>query len=126
MTEDVVAVFIPIVFLVCVAAVLLGRYKYRLKERIAVQETIRGAIDKGHQLTPDLVAQFGNVQPKDADRRRGFIAISLAIAIAVFSFAVDDGKPEMALLGIAAFPLLIGFAYLLLHRMDARERVRPA
>jgi len=115
--EDVVAVFIPIVFFICVTAVLALRYKYRLKERMGAQATIREAIDKGQELTPELVRQLGDMQPANADLRRGMISIAVAIAVGVFAFAVGDSGAKTPLLGIAAFPLLIGIAYLILHRM---------
>lgn len=124
--EDVVAVFIPIVFFVCVAAVLGLRYKYRLKERMGVQATIREAIDKGQALTPELVRQLGDMRAENADLRRGLISIAVAVAVVVFAFSVGDGDPKSPLLGIAAFPLLIGVAYLILHRMQGPSNASAA
>ena len=126
MAEDVVAVFIPIVFFVCVAAVLALRYKYRLKERMGVQATIREAIDKGQELTPELVRQLGDMRPENADLRRGMISIAVAAAVAIFAFTVGDSGAKSPLLGIAAFPLLIGVAYLILHRMKGPSGVATA
>ena len=64
-----------------------------------------------------LVRQLGDMQPANADLRRGMISIAVAIAVGVFAFAVGDSGVKTPLLGIAAFPLLIGIAYLILHRM---------
>ena len=113
--EDVIAVSIPIVLFVAVAAVAAARLRYRHLDRLAAQETIRSAIERGQALTPELVAQLTEPDPKNADLRRGVVSIAIAIAIAAFAFAVGEDDAVGPLTGIAAFPLLVGLAYVGLH-----------
>ena len=113
--EDIIAVFIPIVLFVAVAAVAAARLRYRHLDRLAAQETIRGAIERGQALTPELVAQLTEPDPKNADLRRGVVSIAIAIAIATFAFSVGEEDAVGPLTGIAAFPLLVGLAYVGLH-----------
>jgi hypothetical protein len=113
--EDVIAVSIPIVLFVAVAAVAAARLRYRHLDRLAAQETIRSAIERGQALTPELVAQLTEPDPKNADLRRGVVSIAIAIAIAAFAYFVGEEDAFGPLTGIAAFPLLVGLAYVGLH-----------
>ncbi len=47
---------VPIVFLLSFAGFFCVRLRYRHLDRLAAQETIRGALERGQPLTPELVA----------------------------------------------------------------------
>jgi hypothetical protein len=113
--EDIVALSIPIVLLLCIAGVSVLRLRYRHLDRLAAQETIRGAIERGQVLTPELVAQLADLDSKHADLRRGVISIAVALAIVAFAFAVGEEDAVGPLTGIAALPFLLGLAYVGLH-----------
>ena len=55
--------------------ILLGVFFWlRYKGRNATQETIRMAIDKGQELTPELIDRLGHPKPaKNRDMRLGVI-----------------------------------------------------
>ena len=55
----------------------------------------------------------------DADLRRGVILLSVAVALAVFGYFVDDARSP--LIGIAAFPGMIGVAFIGLHIRAAKR-----
>jgi Domain of unknown function (DUF6249) len=109
---------VPVVFLLSIAGFFSLRLRYRHLYRLAAQETIRGAIERGQPLTPELVAQLTGLDPSNGDLRRGVISIAIAIAIGAFAFAVGEDDALGPLTGIAAFPFLIGIAYLGLHRFS--------
>ena len=115
MSDDAVGMFVPIVFLLSIAGFFCLRLRYRHLDRLAAQETIRGAIDRGQPLTPELVAQLTGLDAGNGDLRRGVISIAIAIAIAIFAFAVGEDDALGPLTGIASFPLLVGLAYLGLY-----------
>ena len=80
-------------------------------------DRVRLALDKGHELSPDLIDRLGHPKaPKDKDFRLGIIWLAVAIGIAMFSFGVPEEDATGPLLGIAAFPCVIGIAYLILHK----------
>jgi hypothetical protein len=106
---------VPVVFLLSVAAFFCLRLRYHHLDRLAAQETIRGAIERGQPLTPELVAQLTGPGAGSSDLRRGVISIAIAIAIGAFAFAVGEDDAVGPMTGIAAFPFLIGVAYLGLH-----------
>jgi len=107
---------VPIVFLLSFAGFFCVRLRYRHLDRLAAQETIRGALERGQPLTPELVAELVGKDAPNGDLRRGVISIAVAIAFCAFAFGVGEDDAFGPLTGIAAFPFLIGLAYLGLHR----------
>ncbi len=90
--------------------------------RQATQETIRKAIESGQQLTPELIKALGAPRrQKGGDLRWGLIWLAIALAFAIFGamfLFVDDGDANEAvpvMMGIAAFPGMIGLALLGVH-----------
>ena len=95
---------------------------FRLKARREMQDTIRVALDKGQDLTPDLIDRLGSPKkPKDRDFRLGIIWLAVAIAIALFSLAVPEEDATGPLLGMAAFPGVIGIAFLILNKFAKQD-----
>ena len=96
---------------------------FRYRNRRDMQQTIRMALDKGHELTPELVDRLGHPKaPKDKDLRLAVIWLALAVALVLCGVFVPDPS-GYALKGIwagAAFPLCIGLGYLILWL--ARDR----
>ena len=105
-------------FAVIGPVVLVGLFFwFRLKTRREMQDTIRVALDKGHDLSPELIDRLGHPKaPKDKDFRLAVIWLAAAIGIALFSLAVPEEDAMRPLLGVAAFPFVIGLAYLVLNK----------
>jgi len=90
---------------------------FRYRGRSDVQSTIRAALDKGQELSPELIDRLGHPKPaKDKDMRLGIIWLSLAIALVLIGFAVPEPDALRGLLAGAAFPFCIGVAYMILHK----------
>jgi len=104
-------------------AILLGVFFWlRFRARREMQDTIRIALDKGHELSPELIDRLGHPKaPKDRDFRLGIIWVAVAIGLALFGFAVPEEEATQPLLGIAAFPFVIGMAYLILNKFAKRD-----
>ena len=89
-----------------------------------MQQTIRLAIDKGLDLSPELIDRLGHPKAsKNKDLRLAFIWLSLAVGLALCGFAVPDpsGNALRGCLSGAAFPFAIGIAYLLIWRYAGRD-----
>ena len=115
--------FIPIVMFAGLTIVLCLFFWFRYRMRNDMQQTIRTAIDKGQELTPDLIDRLGNPQaPKDKDLRLALIWLALAVGLALCGLAVPDpsGHALQGTLAGAAFPLAIGAAYLIMWRFTER------
>ena len=115
--------FIPIVMFAGLTIVLCLFFWFRYRMRNDMQQTIRTAIDKGQELTPDLIDRLGNPRaPKDKDLRLALIWLALAVGLALCGLAVPDpsGHALQGTLAGAAFPFAIGAAYLIMWRFTER------
>lgn len=115
---------VPSISMISLGVILFFFFYYRYKTRAAVQETIKTALDKGNELTPDLIDRMtGPKVGPERDLRRGMIAIAVGVGFAILGFMVDDGDDTVRpLIGVGAFPFLIGLAYMLMWFFSGRER----
>jgi hypothetical protein len=108
--------FISLAVVLCA----FGWLRYKTKE--GMQQTFRAALDKGQELTPEIIDSLGHPKAsKDKDLRLGILWIAVAIGLAAFGFGIpDEDDVARIFMGIAAFPLFLGLAYLILHRFSDR------
>jgi hypothetical protein len=101
-----------------VTVVLCTLVWFRYRGRNDVQETIRAALDKGQELSPELIDRLGHPKPaKDKDLRLGVIWMSIAAGLVLIGFAVPEPEALRGLLAGAALPFSVGVAYLVLHNI---------
>jgi len=114
---------IPIVMFISMGVVFCMLFWFRYKTKEGMQQTFRAAMDKGQELTPEIIDRLGHPKPaKDKDLRLGVIWIAAALGIAAFGFGIpDDDEVHRIFAGIAAFPLVIGIAYLILNKITDRD-----
>ncbi len=119
-----IPVFVPLGLFILVGVVAWAFFMYRHRQRAELQQTIRTALEKGQELSPELIDRM--LAPKPAaeggDLRRGLIFIGIAIGFAVFGYAVPDDEATSVLIGIAALPFFLGIAYLLIHRANTGNK----
>ena len=121
MTEE----LIPIVMFLGLTIVFVSLFWFRYRARRDMQETFRTALDRGQELTPDIIDRLGHPKAsKDKDLRLGVIWMAIAAGLVLCGFAVPDpsGHALRGILAGAAFPFAIGIAYLLLYRFTEREQ----
>jgi hypothetical protein len=98
---------------------LLVWFRYRAKRDN--QETIRAAIEKGQELSPELLERLTNPPvPANRDLRRGVMGVGLAIGFVLFGYFFPEEDLFGIMSAIAMFPMLLGVAFLLLHRFGNR------
>lgn len=113
--------WIPIIAITAPAAVVALMLWFRYRTRQDTQQTIRLALDKGHELDADIIDRLGHPKaPKDKDLRLSLIWLAIAVGLALCGFAVPDpsGDAFRGCLAGAAFPFSIGVAYLLIWRFS--------
>ena len=114
--------WIPIVMFISIAAVLSFWLYLRYRARQALQQTVQKAIERGQDLSPELLDRLGQPRRSEqADLRRGVIAIGLGVAFVAFGLILDERDAVRPLLATAAFPFLIGVAYLALWRFRGNK-----
>lgn len=108
---DAVALFLT------VGAVLISFFYFRHRTRREMLGTVRAAIERGQELSPELLESLSGEAGGQRDLRLGVIWLALACGVASLGFAVD-AEP---LFGVAAFPLFVGLAYLVLWWVSSRR-----
>ncbi len=109
------AVVVPVVLFLAPALIVWIVSFYNARKRTTIHETLRHAIDKGQELTPDIMDKMSLMtDPVRADLRRGvlFIAFGAAFALLGFVLSGEDEGVLAPMLGVSAFPVLLGLAYL--------------
>ena len=114
--------WIPIASFVAFTIVIVVWVYFRYKTRLETQQTFRLALEKGTELSPEFIKHLGEPEPsKDRDLRRGLIWLAIGVATALFAVILGEPDAVGPLLGIAAFPTLVGAAYLTMWRFGARK-----
>ena len=112
-------VFVPIVMFLMVGFSIGMFIFFRFRARQELQLTVRAAIDSGQSLSADVLSEItAALHPKKNDLRRGMVFVAVALAFFVFGMAVDDDEASRIMSGLAAFPLFVGIAYLVLWRIN--------
>lgn len=113
---------IPIVMFIAVALVFVVFFYLKFRGKVETQQTIRMALEKGTELSPEFIKQIGEPEPpKDRDLRRGMIWIAIGMGFALLALGIPDPDATGPMLGTASFPTLIGIAYLIMWRYGARR-----
>jgi len=120
MMED---VLVPIAFFGTIALVFWLFVFFGHRGRAEKQQTIRLALEKGAELTPELMKSISEPEPpKNRDLRNGLVWLALAVGLALCGWAVPDpsGYTLRGCLAGAAFPFSIGIAYIIMWRYGVR------
>ena len=120
MTEE----MIPMVMFAGITIIMGLFFWFRDKGRSDTQQTIRLALDKGLELSPELIDRLGHPKsPKNKDLRLALIWLALAGGLVLCGVAVPDpsGYALRGCLAGAAFPFALGVAYLLIWRFAGRD-----
>ena len=119
-------VWVPSAMFAALAVILSFFFWFRYRARSEMQQTIRAAIERGQELTPDLVESLGKpAKPsKDKDLRYALIWIAVAIGFGAMGGAIGAAEAEeevfLIMSGIATFPMMIGIAYLIMWKFTER------
>ena len=116
--------WIPIVMFVGLTIVLWLFFWFRYRTRNDMQATIRTALEKGQELSPEIIDRLGTPKPpKDKDLRVALIWIAVAVSMAAFGWAMPDDEEEVfrIFLGFSALPISLGIAYLLMWRFTDKQ-----
>ena len=113
--------WVPIVMFISIAVILSFFAFYRYQIRKEVQLTVRSAIDRGQDLSPELLERLSeSLRPKNIDLRRGTISVALALSFASAALILGEEEAIEPLFAVAAFPFLVGLAYLSLWKFSGK------
>lgn len=118
--------WVPISMFAGLTIIISLFFWFRFRARSEMQQTIRSAIDKGQELSPELVESLGTSQKRSKyqDLRNGMIWLAVAVGIALFGVAMGQIEQEVMhiMAGISAMPFMIGIAYVIMYRVTERGK----
>lgn len=117
-----VEIVVPSVLFITIGVVLGLFFMFRHRSRAELHQTVRNALERGQELTPELIERLGQPrQTRHADLRKALIWLALGLAFIVFGVVLDEREAVRPLIGTGAFPILIGIAYLIMWRFGEKE-----
>ena len=114
-----VEIYVPIVLFIVIGFTTLGYFYMSHKNRVTIMDTVQKAIDRGSELTPELLSQLGAaVNPRARDLRRGVVFLSLGVAGLLCSLFFAEPTVVNGIRAGSMFPLLLGAGFLLVWRLN--------
>ena len=111
--------WIPIVMFIVIGASVLGYFYWNHKNRASIMETVQKAMDKGSELTPELLTQLGAAgNPRVRDMRRGIVFLALGIAGLLCSLFFPDPDVVNGIRAGSVFPLMLGIGFLIVWKLN--------
>jgi len=109
-------ILVPIFFLLCVLSMVALALFFQHRTRKLELEAIRAAVEKTGIKDPALIKAITQQrQHTFADLRKGILFLCAALGLIILGQTISDQPLFGPFLGLAAFPGLIGLAYLLFH-----------
>lgn len=114
-------ILVPIFLFGALVAMMWVFSHYNYKKRLTAHETLRLAVEKGQQVSPELVERMSYLNdPVKSDLRRGILLIAFGIAFIILGLVMPTDEPEAVrgVVAISSFPVVLGLAYLGLWRFS--------
>lgn len=117
--EGVISLFIPIVLFLVVGAAVALHLVLRFRLRREVQATYRLALEKGSELTPEVIESLSGTTARapQQDLRRGLFWAAVGGSVLVAGLVQGEQEAIRPMLAVSSLPLLIGAAYLALWQL---------
>ena len=123
---DMTPILIVAIVFSAITAIVFGPSYLKSREKREMQTTVRHAIDKGQDLPPELIDAMtrdvaSKLPSRTRDLRRGVIWLAVGIGFAAFSYLSNLGWNDhdmegasAAMMGLAAIPVTVGLAFIVL------------
>ena len=114
-----IPIIVPLIVFASIVLVIATPFYFRHRNRRILYEAIKTTVEKTGTADPKLIDAITNenIGP-NGDLRRGILFIALSAAFILLNYFTDS---DGTFLGIAAFPGLIGLAYIILHFFVPKE-----
>ena len=123
-------ILIPLTFFAMIAALVIVPRYFKSLERQKMAETLRVAIEKGQPLPTEIIdAMSSNVRTPglppspQRDLRTGIIWLGIGVGLAAMGAAIsfEEADALYPVLGVAAFPIFIGLAFVALALLNKQK-----
>ena len=111
--------WIPIIGLICLSIIVITNILISSRNKKEVQLTIRQLLDKGEDITPELLERLGTFKSqKIIDLRRGLALASVGLSCILAGFIGEEIRTGLA---VGVFPLLLGAAFFICWKTNNDE-----
>jgi len=111
--------WIPITICISISLIAIARLWFEHKNKAEIQTTIRKALDNGEHLSIEVLDKIGVVNHSHTiDLRRAITLLALGIAVITAGSLLNILNVAFA---IAAFPITLAIAFLLLWKINQNE-----
>lgn len=118
-------ILIVLIIFSSIVAIILGPGYFKSREKQAMQEIVRAAIDKGEPMPPEMIDALtkeakSRIPSAARDLRVGVILLAVSIGIALFGYAfsfvggIEEAKAVYPIVGMGAIPGAVGVAFIIL------------
>ena len=91
----------------------------RFKLKVKTHELLEKSIDKGIDVTPELLEKLNQDRsPRFKDFRRGIIMMAVGAAVFCFSLVIPTDDTAKVFRGLSLLPLFIGAGFLLVWKLN--------
>lgn len=118
-------ILITLIIFASVVAIILGPGYIKSREKLATQDIVRAAIDKGQPLPPEMIDALtkeakSRVPSASRDLRLGMILLAVSIGICLFGYTFsfvgghEEARVVFPIMGMGAIPGAVGVAFIIL------------
>lgn len=112
-------IFIILLLMTLVAGIIFIYMNNSHKIKIKTHDILEKSIDKGYELTPEMLKSLNQTKsPRMLDMRRGIIILGIAFATFLFGVIVPNDEGATVLKALSLFPAFIGSGFLLVWRLN--------
>ena len=108
--------WVPIVFFLCVLGIVAVSLFFATRREFSRQETIRAAIEKGQELTDEIVQSLTPKRSKNIALYIALPTVGLSIALLIFGLGIGDSEAAWA----AVFPFFLGVGIIISWYIDRK------
>ena len=106
-------ILIPLGFFTMIVLIVFFAMVGGVMRRREIGETVRELSRSGQTVDPALIREMSKPKKSGGDLKGGLILIAIAAALVILGFVIarvepDDAEVRIIMLGVAAFPGLIG------------------
>ncbi len=99
--------WIPIVLFIVIFGIVAAVMFFNSKKEQARQETIRAAIERGQELTEDVVKSLTPPKSKNGVLHFGIPIVGLGVALLIFGLGIGESEAAWA----SVFPFFFGLGF---------------
>lgn len=107
------------VIILTLTVIILLHMSNRYKLKVKTHELLEKSIDKGIDVTPELIEKLHHDRsPRFKDFRRGIIMAAIGAAVFCFSLVIPEDDTAKVFRGLSLLPIFVGAGFLLVWKIN--------